>query len=209
MSRVFIFDLDGVIRNWDPEIVKNAERNNGLPGGALFGVSFEADLLLAAVTGKMTDDEWRAEVATRLQQQFPDANGVGAVAAWSEPIGEVIDGSVEVLRKARQHGTVCLLSNATSRLDSDLIALGIAEEFDHIFNSSAIGFAKPDERIFAHVEQALSVDPAQIVYIDDGAANIEVAANRGWVSLLATPETRLAELLEEDLRDQGGESWRR
>lgn len=195
MRRVFVFDLDGVIRHWDPEIVRNAERTNGLPAGALFGVSFESDLLLAAVTGALTDDEWRSEVATRLHAEYPDANGTGAVADWSKPHGEIIAGSLGVLARAREIGSVCLLSNATSRLNADLTALGIANQFDHIFNSSEIGFAKPDERIYAHVEQSLGVAPDQIVYIDDGAANVEAAAERGWVSLLATPDTPLADLL--------------
>lgn len=195
MSRIFVFDLDGVIRHWDPDIVRKAERANGLPEGALFGVSFESDLLLGAVTGKLTDEAWRKETAIRLQQEYPEANGEGAVAAWSEPIGEVIEGTLPVLRQARVHGHVCLLSNATSRLNSDLEVLGIKGEFDRIFNSSAIGFAKPDERVFAHVEQFLAADPGTIVYVDDGASNIEAAADRGWISLLATPQTRLADLL--------------
>lgn len=195
MSRAFVFDLDGVIRHWDPNIVRTAERTNGLPEGALFGVSFETDLLLAAVTGVISDDAWREEVGTRLQEEYPDADGAGAVDAWSEPHGAIIAGAQDVLAQARQHGTVCLLSNATSRLNSDLIALGIADAFDHIFNSSEIGFAKPDERVYVHVEQTLDIAADQIVYIDDGAGNVEAASGRGWISLLATPETRLIDLV--------------
>lgn len=195
MNRVFVFDLGGVIRHWNPEIVSNAERANGLPDGALFGVSFEPALLLAAVTGVISDEAWRAEVVARLQDEYPVANAQKAVADWSRPHGEIIAGSLDVLTRVRELGTVCLLSNATSRLDSDLIALGIASHFDHIFNSSDIGFAKPDQRVFEHVEKALDVDPDQIVYIDDGAANIEAAASRGWVSLLSTHETQLNDLL--------------
>lgn len=195
MNQVFVFDLDGVIRHWAPDIVANAERTYGLPAGALFGAAFEPELLLSAVTGEITDDAWRREVARRLQQEYPDADGTGAVAAWSEPVGEVIEGSLDVLRQARAQGTVCMLSNATSRLDSDLAALDIAAEFDHIFNSSQIGFAKPDAQVFGHIEQSLGVSGDQIIYVDDGAANVEAATQRGWISLLATPDTRLADLL--------------
>ncbi len=200
MSHVFIFDLDGVIRHWDPEIVRNAERANGLPEGALFGVSFETDLLLAAVTGKMTDEVWCEEVATRLQREYPDANGEGAVAAWSDPVGELLPGSQDVLARARELGTVCLLSNATSRLNADLAALGISSYFDHIFNSSEIGFAKPDERIYAHIEKALDLDPEQIVYVDDGPANVDTAIERGWNGLLAEPGTDLRQLMHSWLK---------
>lgn len=196
MRKLFVFDLDGVIRHWDPEIVHNIERTHGLPECALFGVSFEPSLLQSAVTGQITDEAWRAEVARRLQAEYPDADAIGAVTAWSEPVGEVIDGSLEVLAMAREIGTVSLLSNATSRLESDLTALGIDGAFAHIFNSSRIGFAKPDQRVFAHIEQALDVESGQTVYVDDGQANIDAAAGRGWTALLATPETRLADLLE-------------
>lgn len=195
MSRVFIFDLDGVIRHWDPEIVSNAERANGLPAGALFVAAFESDLLLAAVTGALRDDEWRSEVATRLQSEYPDANAAAAVADWSNPHGEIIAGSLDVLARAKEHGTVCLLTNATSRLDVDLTALGIADAFDHIFNSSEIGFAKPNERIYAHIEQVLGVEPDQIVYFDDGAANVEAAAERGWNARLVEPGANLMQLV--------------
>lgn len=196
MNQVFVFDLDGVIRHWDPDIVANAERSHGLPSGALFATSFEPDLLLSAVTGVITDEVWRSEVTRLLLREYPAADGAGAVAEWSLPIGEIVEGSVDVLRRARERGTVCLLSNATSRLRSDLAALGITDEFDHIFNSSEIGYAKPDERVFEHVERRFGVSADRIIYIDDGAGNIDAAAKRGWISLLATPETQLANLLE-------------
>lgn len=199
MRKVFVFDLDGVIRHWDPEIVRNAERTHGLPAGALFGVSFEPELLLSVITGKITDETWREEVTRRLQEKYPDSDATGAVTAWSEPVGEVIDGALGVLARAKELGAVCLLSNATNRLESDMEALGIRHVFDHIFNSSRIGYAKPDQRVFEQIEQALDVEPGWIVYIDDGPANVESAAERGWVSLLATPETRLADLLEPHL----------
>lgn len=195
MTKAFVFDLDGVIRHWDPAIVANAESAHGLPSGALLATAFEPELLLSVVTGQITDSSWRAEVTSRLNQIYPDADGSGAVTAWSEPVGEIIDGSREVLKKARSQGTLCLLTNATDRLTSDLTALGLIDMFDHIFNSSEIGFAKPDERVYSHVEHVLGHRPDQIVYIDDGIANIDAAAKRGWISLLAGPELPLDELL--------------
>lgn len=199
MTQAFVFDLDGVIRHWDPNIVLDAERTHGLPAGALLGTAFQSELLHPAVTGKTTDEDWRKEVATRLQAGHPESDAAGAVAAWSRPHGEVIQGTLDVLAQLRHRAPVCLLSNATSRLNADLAALEITDRFDRIFNSSEIGFAKPDQRVYAHVEQELGVNPPRIVYIDDAAANTEAAAQRGWISLLSTPKTSLAELLQEYL----------
>ena len=45
-------DLDGVVRSWDPDIVKQAEISAGLPRDALLNTAFEPDLLLRATTGR-------------------------------------------------------------------------------------------------------------------------------------------------------------
>lgn len=194
--KAFVFDLDGVIRHWDnPNIVGRAEREHGLPDGAIFAAAFEGDLLAQATTGRITDDAWRTDVVRRLAEQHPNANVAGAVAAWSEPFGELIPGSVEILQRARHYGKVCLLSNATSRLPDDLKALGIDGMFDYIFNSSEIGYAKPDHRVYEHIERELGIAGDQIVYVDDGKSNVEAAAERGWVSLLASPDNTLSMLI--------------
>ena len=196
MSLLFVFDLDGVIRHWDPAIVRTAEIENALPEGSLFGAAFQPELLLDVITGKISDATWREATVERLTVSFPEGRAASAVEAWSAPAGAIIAGSLEALAQARTCGTVCLLSNATDRLKPDLDELGITLAFDHIFNSSEIGFAKPDHRVFAHVEQVLNAEPATIVFIDDSAGNVAAAAERGWTSLLATPETPLSDLLE-------------
>lgn len=194
--KAFVFDLDGVIRRWDnPNIVGLAERESGLPDGAIFAAAFRGDLLARAITGAVTDAGWRTDVVRELARRYPNADAAGAVAAWSEPFGELIPGSVEILERTCNYGTVCLLSNATSRLSSDLQALGIEHLFDHIFNSSEIGYAKPDPRVFAYIERELDVRGDQIVYVDDGPANVDAAAKCGWMSLLATPTKTLSMLI--------------
>lgn len=201
--QAFVFDLDGVIRHWNnPDIVGRAEREHGLPDGAIFGAAFDGELLQNATTGALTDDEWRAEVVRRLADLYPDADAAGAVAAWSEPHGDLLPGSREILERARSFGTVCLLSNATSRLQRDLKALGIFDQFDHIFNSFDIGYAKPDLRVYEHVERELGLCGEQIVYVDDSAANVAAASERGWVSLLASPTITLANLITPILDDR-------
>ena len=54
-----------------------------------------------------------------------------------------------------------LISNATSRLLSDLRRLGIAEDFDYIINSSEVGFAKPDPNIYSAALDTVGAAPGQ------------------------------------------------
>ena len=54
-----------------------------------------------------------------------------------------------------------------------------------LFYSSALGYAKPDRRFFAAVEQELSAQPDQLTLVgDDLNADQEGATNAGWQSVL-------------------------
>ncbi len=52
----------------------------------------------------------------------------------------------------------------------------------HRFASHLIGARKPDDAIYAHVEQNTRVDPGAIVFFDDVFENIEAARKRGWLA---------------------------
>lgn len=178
MPGAAIFDLDGVVRVWDPAIIDTAERQVGLPAGALAEAAFEPALLSRAITGAITDGAWRAEIAASLQAGFGPAVGT-AVALWSEPVGAVDAAVLAIVRAVRRTRPVALLTNATSRLRSDLAALGLRSEFDHVFNSSELGLAKPDPRVFALVCERLDVEMSACWFVDDSRRNVQAAADAG------------------------------
>jgi len=49
-----------------------------------------------------------------------------------------------------------------------------------MFFSSRIGACKPSREAFAAVEAGLGLAPAEILFIDDTAANAEAARALGW-----------------------------
>jgi hypothetical protein len=61
----------------------------------------------------------------------------------------------------RRRRTVALASNATDRLSDDLRRLRVDREFDAVFNSSTMGLAKPDQRVFIHIADALGGCPGR------------------------------------------------
>ena len=143
MTNAILTDLDGVIRIWSPEIHLKAERATGLPEGAILGTAFSDDLLPLVITGQISDDEWRRRIADLLSQDFPNTNAERAVELWSASPGEVDLEVLGILRACRKKAKLVLISNATSRLPSDLGQLGIAEDFDYtIINSSEVGLHK-------------------------------------------------------------------
>jgi hypothetical protein len=64
--RLVVCDLDGVIRHFDEAPQPDKEQELGLAPGFVLQVAFEEKLLRRAVTGTITDDQWRASVVTSL-----------------------------------------------------------------------------------------------------------------------------------------------
>ena len=179
MTNAILTDLDGVIRIWSPEIHLKAERATGLPEGAILGTAFSDDLLPLVITGQISDDEWRRRIADLLSKDFPEANAERAVALWSASPGEVDLEVLGILRACRKRTQLVLISNATSRLPSDLQRLGIAEDFDYIINSSEVGFAKPDPNIYFAALNTVEATPEQALFIDDNAGHVAAATRLG------------------------------
>lgn len=179
MHKAFLTDLDGVIRIWPSTQDTDAERAVGLPGGAIKGVAFAPDLLLPTITGKRTDEVWRQQIVERLAQAYPTLDVARAVAIWSEPCGEVDHAVLDLLRRVRRHCPVCLVTNATSRLPADLAQLGILDAFDHIINSSAVGWAKPTPEIFQAALAAMAVSVSAAFFVDDTLKNVAAAHSIG------------------------------
>ncbi len=64
-----------------------------------------------------------------------------------------------------------VISNFDSRLHRIFAGLGIADQFNEVFVSSAVGHAKPDPRIFQAALQRHQLNAAQAVHIGDSEIN--------------------------------------
>lgn len=64
--------------------------------------------------------------------------------------------------------------------------------------SSRVGLIKPESEIFVHTAQVLGLDPAQTLFIDDVAHNVEAAQAAGWRAIRFVD----APSLEAALRDE-------
>lgn len=196
MTNVILTDLDGVIRIWSPEIHRKAERATRLPEGAIPRVAFSDDLLLLVITGQISDDEWRRRIADLLSEDFPEANAERAVELWSASPGEVDLEVLGILRACRKRARLVLISNATSRLPSDLQRLGIAGDFDYIINSSEVGFTKPDPNIYFTALDTVGATPNQALFIDDNAGHVAAATRLGIAGYTYTGADGLRQKLD-------------
>lgn len=185
MIKAVVFDFDDVIRKWNSEETFAIEQRCGLPPGCIFEKLSDPTLIQQVTTGVISDEQWRDIVAEQLAAIHGDG-ARQAVYEWSLRIGDLDAGVVDLVRALRAHFTIALLSNATSRLRSDLAAHDIADDFDYIFSSSEIGIGKPDVEVFTFVGRTLDAAPEEWLFIDDMAGNVAAANELGVRSHLFT-----------------------
>ncbi|MGH3096745.1 MAG: HAD family hydrolase [Streptosporangiales bacterium] len=169
-------DLDGVLRRWDPDFVADLEKRYGVPKGTLLATAFDPELLQPAVTGAVSDDEWRRNVAAALLPVYGMDVATGLVADWSAPVGTVDEGVRELLAGVRASGVrVGICTNGTTRLEQDIAALGLVDDVDAVVSSAALGVAKPEPAYFFAAALMLEVEAERCVFVDDTQVNVDVA----------------------------------
>jgi putative hydrolase of the HAD superfamily len=179
MYRAIIYDLDGVIRHWDePQATRALEERHGLPPGAIAAAVFEPSLLERALTGHISDETWRLAARNALVRTHGPTAGV-ALDRWSERVGRVDPAMTAFVAWVRRRLRTGLLTNATTRLETDLAAVRLDQAFDVVVNSARIGFAKPDPRIYRVAAARLGFPPAQCLYVDDTPAHVTAARECG------------------------------
>lgn len=169
-------DLDGVLRQWDVPGMNELDLAYELPAGTLAAAAFAPVRLLPAITGDHTDEQWRAAVADDLTEVCGSRKRAQAlVAEWSALIGRVDDVVADLLTQARAHMPAVLVTNATTKLEADLDALGIADLVDDVVSSARLGFAKPDPRIYSVAANRANVPLNRCLFVDDSVKNIKAA----------------------------------
>ncbi len=201
MIEAVIFDFGGVITSSPFEAFARFERARGLP----------ADIIRRTNAQNHLDNAW-----AKFERAEVDIDGFDALfAAESLALGAAVRGRdvlpllsgelrpemVEALRRiAARFKTGCITNN----LPGDVIAVAsgrtlyIAEVmalFDHVIESAKIGLRKPDPRIYRMMVEALGVDPANCVYLDDLGVNLKPARDLGMATIkVLSGEQAIADL---------------
>jgi putative hydrolase of the HAD superfamily len=189
-----LIDLDGVIRHWDPDKIRELEEQYRLPSGELLRLAFAPPLLHDAVTGRITDEQWRDLVGRELVVRHgPGAGGI--VAEWCRLNGGIDTEVLDLVQEVRARVPVGLLTNATTRLERDLEFHGLAGHFDHICNSARLHAAKPDPKVFMLAAEEMEMHPERCIFIDDTPGHVEAAAAAGMTALRFSDVNGLREWL--------------
>lgn len=178
MVDAVIFDLDGVIREWNNQVANEAETAAGIEPGTLLALAFSPELGPAAVTGELSWERWMDRISARYVAAH-GTDALGIVAGWSADYGTLVPEMVALLGDVRASVPVALLSNGTTRLEVELDHHGLTGLVDHVCNTARIGVAKPDAAAYRHALEVLGVSADRAAFVDDLAANVEAAAALG------------------------------
>ncbi|MGA4839665.1 HAD-IA family hydrolase [Streptomyces sp. G45] len=178
-------DLDGVIRFYDMSDVAELERAAGLPDGATAEVAFAPETDLPLMLGRIGKDQWVESIAAGLAERqglaLDRGRELGLALADSKFWADQT--VVDLLRRARAHVPVSIVTNATPWLDDDLALLGLTGLVDDVVGSAALGLAKPDRRIYERAAERLGVDMTRCLFVDDRQENVDAAVALGMTGV--------------------------
>ncbi len=181
--RSVVFDLGGVLIDWDPR--------------HLYRRIFRGDeAAMERFLAEVCTPEWNeeqdagrsfAEGVALLQARHPEHRD--RIAAfhlrWDEMLAGVIPGAAEILRDVKAAGNpVYALSNWSAE------TWPIAERrfeflswFDGVVVSGRIGLRKPDPAIFQHLLERFGLEAERTLFVDDSERNVEAARRLGFEAL--------------------------
>ncbi|MCT2594710.1 HAD-IA family hydrolase [Streptomyces sp. N2-109] len=175
-------DIDGVLRHW-PDAAE-LDRAHGFPAGTLAAAAFAPPRLHPAITGEVSDAQWRAAVTSDIAGAHGSAERAERlVAAWSALVPPVDQEVVSLLTGVREIVTLALVSNATTRLERDLGLHGLGGLAHTVVNTARIGVAKPEPRVYRIAAERVGAPLHRCLFIDDTAANATAARETGMTAL--------------------------
>ncbi len=194
---VVVFDMDGVIRHWTGQSIAAFQEAHGLPADAVGSIAFAEPLYGDAMCGRVTAEEWATEIGRRLADAHEGVDAEAGRRMWLETEWRVDEDVVAMVHAVRDAGQrVAVFSNATTKLEVDMGAMGIGTLFHDVCNSAVIGLMKPDVASFAHVaDEVLGVAPERLLFVDDRPENVEGAVEAGWHAVQMRHAAGLAAVL--------------
>jgi putative hydrolase of the HAD superfamily len=193
--RGVIFDYGGVLRRDDVETYAAADRDAGLPPGALWSALHDIPEYRLARRGEIDRETFRAAVRRALAAHGGDERAGAALSALDRRVAELpmLEPTLRaLLERLRRAGRIRLgvLSNGDRGWSARIRAAGVAALFDAVVVSADIGCAKPDPDAFRIAAERLGVPPAACLMIDDQPGHLPGAAAAGLRTyLFAHPRT--------------------
>ena len=179
MARAVLFDLGGVLIDWNPRYLYRQ----------IFADAAAIEEFLGAVCTQAWNEEQDlgrpfAEGVRLLAAQHP--HRAAEIRAYDERWHEMLKGpiadSVALLGELRERGAAlyALTNWSAEKFPIARARFSFLEWFNGIVVSGEVRLKKPDPRIFDLAIRRFRLDPAATLFVDDGAHNVAAAARLGF-----------------------------
>lgn len=197
MIKTVIFDFGSVLVDWNPHRVFDA----------YFGSREKSDWFIENIC----TTEWNAQ----MDEGKPFAQGIAELSAiypewskeiqyyydhWIEMMGGEIPGMRELLKDLKSKGYRLLGLTNWSAETFCLVRhrYPVFDLLDGMLVSGEEHLLKPSPEIYHRLFEKFGVDPAESIFIDDNAANVEGARAVGLPAVLFTGPSAIRALLLKD-----------
>lgn len=186
-----VFDLGAVVFTWEPAQLLQTHLPDHAPDAAaamaLSRAMFHHEDWIGFDRGTRTLQHALEGFAARLSLPLaPLQDMLGNLGEHLVPIPVTVD-LLRQLRERREAGEdlrVYYLSNMPAPVARDLERLhGFMQWFDGGVFSGDVKFVKPDREIYELLAVRHGLAPEETVFIDDMAANVEMARAFGWQAI--------------------------
>lgn len=192
-----VFDFGGVIISFDRDLAVEAFQKIGVEeADSLLGKYHQQGIFQEVENGNMDAETFRRELSKIAGKELTYKE---VENGWKGFITEVPQYKLDYLNQLRKKYKVYILSNTNPYMmgwarSTELTPAGkpLDAYVDKIYTSYEAGSTKPDRGVFDYMIKDSGLNPAETIFVDDGAANITIGKELGFVTM----------------QPENGEDWR-
>jgi HAD superfamily hydrolase (TIGR01509 family) len=191
--KAVLLDSGGVLMRpiggrWNPRADFEAtvrDRNPQVTDEQLAEAVREGDRFMAAVTSTPDLDDYHRAMLTHIGvQASPELLAALVREVPPTTVLETFPDVVPTLTALQARGIpMAVVSDAWPNLPDLHAALGLDDFFDAYAISAVLGCSKPDPRMYRHASDALGLDPADCLFVDDSPELVAAAITLDYQGL--------------------------
>lgn len=202
--RAVLWDFGGVILSSPFEAFRSYEKEVGLPEDFIRRLNArnpDTNAWAKMERSEVSLEDFVTLFEVEAREQGHKIDGWRVLRSIS---GDIRPQMVEALRRCKAAFRVACITNnmksgeGPSMARSPEKAKAVAEVmtlFEHVVESSRLGWRKPDPRIYRHACDLLGVEPEHCIYLDDLGINLKPARALGMRTIkVGDPDVAIAEL---------------
>lgn len=183
--RGIVFDLDGVLTDtaedhylaWQDLADRHGFRFDRAFNEKLKGVDRRNSLRLILDHAGATPSE------AVIEQMLEEKNAVYRKRLERYSPSNLFPGVKELFSQCREAGLKIALASASRNAGEVIARLGLADEFDFVADAASIAAQKPAPDIFLACAEAMRLEPAQCVGVEDAQAGIDAIRAAGMFAI--------------------------